>query len=760
MTVETLPQHRLSHEEILDYHAGVRPGKLEIHATKPLLTQRDFSLAYTPGVAQVVEVLDGDPGQAYDYTAKGNLVAVVTNGTAILGLGSRGPVAAKPVMEGKALLFKQLADVDVFDIELDASTADEIVAVVKAMAPGFGGINLEDIEAPTCFEVEQRLRETLEIPVFHDDQHGTAIIAGAALLNALSLTGKGLSEARFVIIGAGAAAIACARMFVTLGATKQDITMFDRAGMIYEGRSQGINRYKAEFARSGPAQSLEEALAGADVLLGLSVADTVTPEMLRVMAPLPVLLLLANPDPEIRYELALETRPDAIVATGRSDYPNQVNNVLGFPFIFRGALDVRAWTVNEEMKRAAAQALAMLAREVVPETVLQAYGEGHLKFGRDYIIPKPNDYRALEWVGAAVAEAAMRTGVARRPVDLGVYRERLRELQHPGRRLVHSIVEKASLAPKRVVFPEGQNESIIRAARRFEADGFGKAVLLGRSQAIRDTIAALGLTYDPEIVDPASSETADRYASQIYQRRQRKGVTWQRSLTLARDPTIFGLMMLQSGEVDGFLAGIDHEYPAILRPVLQYIPLAPGVSTAAGVFIVMSAGRVYFIADSLVNIDPDAGQLAEIAISTADFARDFDLTPRVAMVSFSNFGASNHPAAKKMRDAVCMVRERRPDLEVDGEIQADVAISAELVQERYPFSRVREANVLIFPNLDASTAAFKTATQLGGAHAVGPVLLGPCRSAHVLRPSMDVRSIVLMGAMAAVEAEERLTRHR
>ena len=746
---------RISREEVLEYHRGERPGKLQVVATKPLLSQRDYSLAYTPGVAQAVEVVDEDPLMAYEYTGKGNLVAVVTNGTAILGLGNRGPIAAKPVMEGKALLFKQLADVDVFDIELNATTANDIVAAVRAIAPGFGGINLEDIAAPICFEVEERLRAELDIPVFHDDQHGTAIISGAALINALSLTNRKPADVKAVIIGAGAAGVACGQMFVTLGVRRENITMFDSGGMIFEGRTRGMNRYKAQFARTGPALSLEEALVGADVLLGVSVADSVSPEMLQGMAAQPILLLQANPDPEIRYELALATRPDAIVATGRSDYPNQVNNVLGFPFVFRGALDVRATTVNEEMKRAATHALAALAREVVPEHVLRAYGLDQLKFGPNYIIPKPNDYRALEWVASAVAQAAMESGVARTTIDLAEYRERLRGIQQRGRRVIHSVVEKARRNPKRLVFSEGEHPTIIRAARLFQHEGFGVPILLGRAQVIRSLIDDLGLEFSPEIVDPRQSPDSHAFAVRIYEDRQRKGVTLHKAMDIATDPTVFGLMMVREGHADAFLAGLTHEYPAVLRPILQHIPLRPGLSVAAGVFIVIKDGRVHFFADSLVNIEPGPQELAEIAILVADFARDFDIEPRVAMVSFSNFGASNHPAARKVRQSVSIVNERRPDIRIDGEVQADVAISKEMVAERYPFSQVSGANVLVFPNLDASLAAFKVVSQLGGAYAIGPILLGPTHSAHVVQPTMDPQSIVLMGAMAVVEAQER-----
>jgi malate dehydrogenase (oxaloacetate-decarboxylating)(NADP+) len=746
---------KVTEADVLEYHRGDRPGKLQIQATKPLLTQRDFTLAYSPGVAYAVEALDEDAMRAYDYTAKGNLVAVVSNGSAILGLGNRGPVAAKPVMEGKALLFKQLADVDVFDIELDARTPDEIAAAVKMIAPGFGGINLEDIAAPTCFEVEQQLQKMLPIPVFHDDQHGTAIIASAALLNALELTKRDITRVRVVAIGAGAAGIACARMFVTLGVPRSNIVLFDRAGMVVEGRRNDTNEYKAWFAQPGPARTLQAALEGADVLLGVSVADTIIPDMIRGMAPNPILFLLANPDPEIRYELAQETRPDAIIATGRSDYPNQVNNVLGFPYVFRGALDVRASTINDDMKLAAARALAELAREVVPERVLAAYGLERLTFGRDYIIPKPNDYRALEWVALAVAEAAMKSGVARANLDLDQYRERLRGMERRGWRTVYAAIEKAKRDPKRLVFPEGSHPKVIRAARMLEAEGIAVPILLGQHEAVRREIEELGLRFEPTVIDPASSASLASFADEIYRLRNRKGVTRERSRIMARNPVVFGLMMVRAGEADGYLCGLTSDYPSVLRPILQLVRVRPDVSTVAGVFLVIAHNRLYFVADGLVNIDPTAAALAEIAILTADFARDFDIVPRVAMVSFSNFGSVRHPQAEKMRQATAMVRERRPDITIDGEMQADTALSPEIVQERFPFSTVRGANVLIFPNLDASNAAFKVLAQLGEAYVLGPVLLGTNASVHPVQPSADVHSLLTLGALAVVEAQER-----
>jgi malate dehydrogenase (oxaloacetate-decarboxylating)(NADP+) len=746
---------KVTREQVLEYHAGGRPGKLQIQATKPLLTQRDFTLAYSPGVAYAVEALDKDNALAYDYTAKGNLVAVVSNGSAILGLGNRGAIPAKPVMEGKALLFKQLADIDVFDIELDAHTADEIVAAVKMIAPGFGGINLEDISAPTCFGVEERLKKMLSIPVFHDDQHGTAIISSAALLNALEITRRDITQIRVVAIGAGAAGIACAKMYVTLGVPRQNIFLFDRLGLVFQGRDVDMNEHKAWFAQPGPARTLKDVLEGTDVLLGVSAADTITPEMIRGMAPDPILFLLANPDPEIRYELAKETRPDAIVATGRSDYPNQVNNVLGFPFVFRAALDVRASEINDEMKMAAAHALARLAREIVPESVLRAYGLERLTFGRDYIIPKPNDYRALEFVALAVAEAAMGSGVARVPLNAEEYRERLRGMERRGWRAVHAVVEKAKRDPKRLVFPEGSHPKVIRAALMLEREGIAVPILLGPRETIRRAIVDLGLNFEPAIVDPDESPSLKPFAEEIYRLRHRKGVSRERARIMARNPVVFGLMMVRMGEADAYLCGLTNDYPSVLRPMLQLIQTRPGVSTVAGVFLVIARNRLYFFADGLVNIEPDSAGLAEIAILAADFVRDFDIEPRVAMVSFSNFGSVQHPETDKVRQATAIVRQRRPDIVVDGEMQADTALSTEIAGEHYPFSAVRSANVLVFANLDAANAAFKVLAQLGEAQVLGPVLLGTNHSVHPLQPSVDVHSLLTLGALAVVEAQQR-----
>lgn len=740
-------------EDVLAYHRGERPGKLQIQATKPLLSQRDLSLAYTPGVGLAVLALADDPLAAYEYTAKGNLVAVVTNGTAVLGLGNRGPLAAKPVMEGKAVLFKRLADVDVFDIELNAPQPEEVIAAVRAIAPGFGGINLEDIAAPACFQVEEHLQEALDIPVFHDDQHGTAIITAAALINAADLAGKSLSDLRVVVVGAGAAGVASARMFVEIGVPRAQITMFDKAGMVYEGRAEDMNPYNGAFAQPGPPISLADALQGADVLLGVSAANVVTAEMLRGMAADPILLLLANPDPEIAYDLAVQTRPDAIVATGRSDYPNQVNNVLVFPYVFRGALDVRASAINGPMKLAAAHALAALAREPVPDSVLLPYGLDHLKFGRNYIIPKPNDHRVLEWVAPAVAEAAISSHVARRAVDLDTYRSWLEGLQRRGWRIMHAIMEKAQTAPKRMVFAEGEHPKVLHAARDLEREGIASPILLGRPEIIATRISELGLQFAPEVVNPSTSPLRRHFTDQLYHLRQRKGITRHHAEEMVRSPNIFGLMMVKTGQADGFLSGLTFDYPAVVKPILQIIRTRPGAALMAGVYMVLAHNRAFFFTDGLINIDPSAEDLAEIAILTADFVRELDIDPHIAMISFSNFGSVPDDDSLRVRQAVSIVEARRPDLNVDGEMQADTALNRAIVDEYYPFSRVREANVLVFPNLDAANSSIKVLSQLGEVDVIGPILIGASKSVQVLQHAVDVRSIVRLTAVAVVDAQ-------
>lgn len=742
-------------EDALEYHRKGRPGKLEIVPTKPMITQRDLSLAYSPGVAYPVLEIEKDPDLAYEYTTKGNLVAVISNGTAILGLGDRGALASKPVMEGKAVLFKKFADVDAIDIEVNTRDPDELIRVVQAIAPTFGGINLEDIKAPECFYIEETLRATLDIPVFHDDQHGTAVISAAALLNALELVGKRIDEIKVVINGAGASGIACADLWVKLGVRKENLIMLDTKGVIYKGRKEGMNPYKERFAAETDARTLAEAIRGADVFLGLSVADVLTPEMVKSMAERPIIFALANPDPEIRYELAKEVRPDAIVATGRSDYPNQVNNVLGFPFIFRGALDVRARAINDEMKLAAARALAALAREDVPDSVLKAYGLETLRFGPDYIIPKPLDPRVMLWEAPAVAQAAMETGVARIRIDIEEYRERLAARLGKGTQVMRFIINKAKAAPKRIAFGEGEEPKILRAAALVQEEGIGRPILIGRPEVIRRRIEELGLRCRPEIIYPPEFPRLEEYAQRLFEKRQRKGVTLPLARTLLLEPNYFGPMMVEMGDADAFISGLTYDYPAVIRPALQVVGVREGVRRVAGLYIMIVKEKVYFFTDATVNIEPTAEDLAEIAIMAADFARRFDIEPRVAMLSFSNFGSTRHPLSEKVRQAVEIVRQRRPDILVDGEMQADTAVVPEIIEERYPFSRVKDANVLVFPDLEAANVSYKLLQRLGNAQAIGPILLGMGKPVHVLQTGDEVQDIVFIAAIAALDAQER-----
>ena len=742
-------------EDTLEYHRKGRPGKLEIVPTKPMITQRDLSLAYSPGVAYPVLEIEKNPDLAYEYTIKGNLVAVISNGTAILGLGDRGALASKPVMEGKAVLFKKFADVDAIDIEVNTRDPDEFIRVVQAIAPTFGGINLEDIKAPECFYIEETLQATLDIPVFHDDQHGTAVISAAALLNALELVGKRIDEIKVVINGAGASGIACADLWVKLGVRKENLIMLDTKGVIYKGRKEGMNPYKERFAADTDARTLAEAIRGADVFLGLSVADVLTPEMVRSMAERPIIFALANPDPEIRYELAKEARPDAIVATGRSDYPNQVNNVLGFPFIFRGALDVRARAINDEMKLAAARALAALAREDVPDSVLKAYGLESLRFGPDYIIPKPLDPRVMLWEAPAVAQAAMETGVARIRIDLEEYRERLAARLGKGTQVMRFIINKAKAAPKRIAFGEGEEPKILRAAALVQEEGIGQPILIGRPEVIRQRMEELGLRCSPQVVYPPTFPRLEEYARRLFEKRQRKGVTLALARTLLVEPNYFGPMMVEMGDADAFISGLTYDYPAVIRPALQVVGVREGVRKVAGLYIMIVKEKVYFFTDATVNIEPAAEDLAEIAIMAADFARRFDIEPRVAMLSFSNFGSTRHPLSEKVRQAVEIVHQRRPDILIDGEMQADTAVVPEIIEERYPFSRVKDANVLVFPDLEAANVAYKLLQRLGNAQAIGPILLGMGKPVHVLQTGDEVQDIVFIAAIAALDAQER-----
>ena len=745
-------------KEALEYHhLNQKPGKISVTPTKPLDTQRDLGLAYTPGVAEPVLEIEKDPATAYLYTSKGNLVAVVSNGTAILGLGDRGPLASKPVMEGKGVLFKKFADIDVFDIEVNSHDVEEIIKVVAAIAPTFGGINLEDIKAPECFEIERRLEAMLDIPVFHDDQHGTAIISGAGLLNALELVKKDISKIKIVISGAGASAISCAKMAVLLGAKRENITLVDSKGVVYEGRTEGMNKYKQEFAHKTDARDLKDACKGADVFYGLSVADVLKPEMVKTMAKDPLIFAMANPNPEIPYEVAKAARPDAIVATGRSDTPNQINNVLGFPFIFRGALDVRATHINDEMKVAAAHALADLTKEDVPDSVLRAYGIESLKFGREYIIPKPFDPRVLLWEAPAVAEAAMRTGVARVKVDIEEYRQALALRQGKGQQVRQYFMNKAKLLPKkmRIVFPEGEETKVIRAALQIEEEGIGQPILIGRPEVIGAEIKDLGLRYEPKIIDLQKYNRLEDYVTSYYGQRQRRGGTLANARKQLRDRNVFGAMMVKMGDADAMVSGLTFEYPEVIRPALQIHHTAPGVKRASGVYITIVDDRVYVFTDATVNIEPNADDLAEIAILAADFAKQLGLEPRVAMLSFSNFGSTPHPLSDKVRKAVELLRERAPNMVVDGEMQADTAVVRDIVEKRYPFSKVKEANVLVFPSLESANVSYKLLNRLGNAQTIGPILLGLGAPIQVMQTGDEVRDIVNMAAVAALDAAER-----
>jgi malate dehydrogenase (oxaloacetate-decarboxylating)(NADP+) len=749
---------KVTDQEARDYHhLNGKPGKIAVIPTKPMDTQRDLSLAYTPGVAVPVLDIEKDPEAAYEYTSKGNLVAVVSNGTAILGLGDRGALASKPVMEGKGVLFKRFADVDVFDIEVDSHDPDEIINVVRAIAPTFGGINLEDIKAPECFYIEETLKGMLDIPVFHDDQHGTAIISSAALANALELLGKKHEEIKMVISGAGASAISCAKLAMRWGVRKENIMMLDSRGVIYEGRTEGMNKYKEEFVVDTDRRTLADAVRGCDVFYGLSIANVLTPDMVKTMSDRPFICAMANPDPEIKYELAKEANPRAIIATGRSDYPNQVNNVLGFPFIFRGALDVRARAINEEMKFAASQSLYNLTHEDVPDYVLRAYGVDSIKFSNEYIIPKPLDMRVLLWESTAVAKAAMDTGVARKKIDIDEYREQLAFRQGMGARVRYFFMNKAKTAKvkQRVVFAEGEELKIIRAAAQITDEGIATPILIGRPDVINGKSGELGKTCCAEIVDPATFKRMDEYAKAYLAIRERKGVTLAQAYKRVREPNVLGPMMVKMGDADAFVSGLTYEYPEVIRPALEIHHTRPGAERVTGVYIMIVDERVFLFTDATVNIDPTAEDLAEIACRAAEFARTIDLEPRVAFLSFSNFGSTPHPLQEKVRRAVDLVRKRCPDFVVDGEMQADTAVVPEIIEQRYPFSAVKDANVLVFPSLESANIAYKLLARLGKAKAIGPILLGTGAPIHVLQTGDEVESIVQIAAVAALDAMSR-----
>ncbi len=736
--------------DALEYHARPTPGKISISPTKPCRTQRDLSLAYTPGVAEPCREIAGDPSLGWEYTSRSNLVAVVTNGTAVLGLGNIGPLAGKPVMEGKAVLFKRFADIDVFDLEVNSTNPDDVIRVVQLLELTFGGINLEDIRAPECFYIEETLRRTVQIPVFHDDQHGTAIISGAALINAALLAGKPLDTLKVVFNGAGAAGIACANLYLRLGVRAENILMCDSHGVIHAGRKEGMNPYKERYARETDRRTLDDAMVGADVFVGVSAANCVSQSMLRSMAARPIVFAMANPDPEITYEDAVAARDDVIMATGRSDYPNQVNNVLGFPFIFRGALDVRATSINEEMKLAAAHALAAMARQDTPDAVRRLYPSERLDFGPTYIIPKPFDPRVLETVASAVAQAAMDSGVAQKHLDLEEYRASLARRLGKAQEVFRVLIHKAQQAPKRIVFPEGEEEKILRAAQILCDEKIARPILLGDPARIH----AAGNGHAGEVVDPVRSPQFESYVEELYQIRRRKGITRDDARQLLLNPIAFGAMMVRRGDADGMVAGITHHYPETIRPALQVVNLRPGVNRVSGLYMLLINRQVYFFADATVNIEPTAEDLAEITLLAAERARSFDIEPRVALLSFSNFGSARHPLSDKVRRAVELVHQRAPGLLVDGEMQADTALNPELMAQFYDFSRLKtEANVLIFPCLEAANIAYKLLMRLAGAEAVGPILMGLSRPVAILQKGFDVEDVVRMAAIAVLDAQ-------
>ena len=746
--------------EALLYHAKPQPGKIEIVPTKPYATQRDLALAYSPGVAEPCLEIAKNREDVYKYTAKGNIVAVISNGTAVLGLGNIGPEASKPVMEGKSLLFKIFADIDGMDIELDTTDVEKFIETVKIIAPTFGGINLEDIKAPEAFEIERRLKEELDIPVMHDDQHGTAIISAAALLNALELAGKKIEEVKIVVSGAGAAAVSCARLYKAFGAKAQNMVMLDSKGVIRADR-ENLSEEKKEFSTQRKIDTLEEAMQGADVFIGLSIANVVTPNMLLSMAKDPIVFAMANPNPEIEYDLACKTRKDIIMATGRSDHPNQVNNVLGFPFIFRGALDVRATKINEEMKMAAVRALADLTREAVPEQVNIAYDTTRFTFGREYIIPKPFDPRLITKIPPAVALAAMESGVAKQPIlDWDRYVDELYARSGNDNKVVRLMHNRAKQAPKRIVFAEADLLDVVKAAQIVHDEGIAIPILLGRKATIERLKKKLDFDAEVTIIDPLSDESREirkKYAQKFWESRKRKGETKYSALGDLGKRNYFGAMMLQQGDADGMISGYSKAYPRVLRPIFEVLGRAKGVKKAATVNIMITERGPLFLADTSINIDPTAQELAEIAQMTSNVAKTFGFTPVMAMLSYANFGSSKHPNAQKVREAVGILHEMDPDLVVDGEIQTDFALNQELRNNNFPFSRIagRKVNTLIFPNLEAANITYKLLKELYKADSIGPIMLGLPRAAHILQLGASVDEMVNMTAVAVIDAQER-----
>ena len=748
---------KINPEDALKYHKYPQPGKLEISPSKPLNSQVDLALAYSPGVAEPCQRIAANPEDAYLYTSKSNLVGVITNGTAVLGLGDIGAQASKPVMEGKAVLFKKFAGIDVFDIELDCNDPETFIQTVKAMEPTFGGINLEDIKAPESFEIEQRLNEELNIPVMHDDQHGTAIISGAALLNALDLVGKRMEDLKLVVLGAGTAAIACTNFYLSLGVRAEHVVMVDKEGVMRKD-SISPDDVRYAFASDRDIHTFEDAIKGADMLLGLSVGNIVKPEHLKKMAANPIVFALANPTPEIDYNLAMQTREDVVMATGRSDFPNQVNNVLGFPYIFRGALDVKSTTINEEMKLAAAHAIADLARQTVPDSVNQAYADTNLKFGKDYLIPKPLDPRLLTTISPAVAKAAIKSGVARSYItDWQHYEHALMERVGMGHKLLHRITNQAKQAPKRVVFAEANNYRILKAAQIVKDDGIAHPILLGNLEEVQALIKEHDLDLkDCPVIDPREENaTCREYGQKLYEKRQRKGVTQYGGMKLMRDRNYFGSMMVELGLADAMISGQTKDYPKAITPALQVVGVAPGIKNVAGMYIINTRKGLFFFADCTVNPDPSAEDLVEITGITAKAVRFYGIEPRIAMLSYSNFGSSKGASAKKMQQAVHLAKERFPELLIDGEVQANIAINARMMEGNYPFSELAEkgANTLIFPNLDSSNISYKLLQEIGDAEVIGPILVGMNKPVHILQLGSSVRDIVNMVAVSVIDAQ-------
>lgn len=751
--------------EALVYHAKPTPGKIKVVPTKKYASQRDLSLAYSPGVAEPCLEIEKDVNNVYKYTAKGNLVAVISNGTAVLGLGNIGPEASKPVMEGKGLLFKIFADIDVFDIEVNTENVDEFIETVKNIAPTFGGINLEDIKAPEAFEIERRLKEELDIPVMHDDQHGTAIISAAALLNALELAEKNIEDVKIVVSGAGAAAVSCTRLYKAFGAKSENIVMIDSKGVIRKDRDN-LTAQKAEFATDRKIDTLDEAMKNADVFIGLSMADVVSPEMLKSMANNPIVFAMANPNPEINYDLAIATRDDIIMATGRSDHPNQVNNVLGFPFIFRGALDVRATKINEEMKMAAVKALSTLAKEPVPEQVNLAYNETRLTFGRDYIIPKPFDPRLIAEVPPAVAKAAMESGVAQEPIeDWDRYKNALLERLGSDNKLVRQLLGRARTNPKRVVFAEADQLDVLKAAQIVYEEGVAEPVLLGRKDAIIELMSEIDFDADIEIIDPKSDDETERknqYAKVYWEKRHRQGVTLYSAQKKMRERNFYAAMMVNVGDADALVTGYSRNYPSVVKPMLELVGMAEGVNRIATTNVMMTQRGPMFLSDTAINIDPDAKCLARIARMTSRVARMFGIEPVTAMISYSNFGSSENPRAKKVQDAVAILHKTYPDMVVDGELQTDFALNAKLLQDIFPFSKLagRRVNTLVFPNLDAANITYKLLKELNKSESIGPIMMGMAKPVHILQLGASVDEIVNMAAIAVIDAQEREKRQQ